>query len=353
MDQLLLPYLQATEESERQQRLDELLLLHAAPVIRHILRFRLGFYVDQFGISPYNPDAEDLYQEIMARIIQTLDDLKSASTGSEIEHFRQYTSRVAANTCINFLRAKSPARRRLKDNLRLLLIRHPDFAFWKAEAEFLCGFAVWMGRSRSLSSEPEILRSDEKLADFRSTRFLGENITQAPLSRIIAELFEWIGGPIEIDTMVNLLAALLNVKDHSVESIDHDGPYPEPEPRVARTEVSTSSTVEEHDLLRRLWQAVKRFPSEQRDAFCFRFQDDSGNDLFSLLIEFGIATLPQIAQGFNRSAQHIRRLRSLMPMDGATAAAELNASRSQVNKWRYLAVKRLKKEILPIADQKK
>jgi hypothetical protein len=51
MDQLLLPYLQASDQSERQQHLDELLMVHAAPVVRQALRRRLGFYVDQSGIS--------------------------------------------------------------------------------------------------------------------------------------------------------------------------------------------------------------------------------------------------------------------------------------------------------------
>jgi hypothetical protein len=115
--------------------------------------------------------------------------------------------------------------------------------------------------------------------------------------------------------MVKLMAALLNIKDHSVESIDLDDQTDlEPEPSVARPNVSASSRAEEHDFLRRVWQAVKRLPAEQRDTFCFRFQDYSGNDFFSLLIEFGIATLPQIAQGFSRSAQGVRRLRSRTPL---------------------------------------
>ncbi len=61
-----------------------------APVIRNTLRLKLGFYVDQAGASAYNPDAEDLYQEIMSKIIQSLNDLRSESKGTEIERFRDY-----------------------------------------------------------------------------------------------------------------------------------------------------------------------------------------------------------------------------------------------------------------------
>ncbi len=52
MDHVLRPYLQATEESEREQRLEELLLFHAAPEIRFTLRQRLRFHVSQQGVVP-------------------------------------------------------------------------------------------------------------------------------------------------------------------------------------------------------------------------------------------------------------------------------------------------------------
>ena len=89
MDQLLLPYLQASDESERQEHLDELLMVHAAPVVRQSLRRRLGFYVDQRGTNPHNQDAEDLYQEIMAKIVQALHDLRSPATTTKVRNLKQ------------------------------------------------------------------------------------------------------------------------------------------------------------------------------------------------------------------------------------------------------------------------
>jgi DNA-directed RNA polymerase specialized sigma24 family protein len=120
MDQLLLPYLQAGDDSERQLRLDELLLVHAAPVVRHALRRSLGFYVDQRGTNPHSQDAEDLYQEIMAKIVQVLHDLRNPSVTASIQNLKQYVSRIATNACNDVLRTKSPARARLKNNLRFL-----------------------------------------------------------------------------------------------------------------------------------------------------------------------------------------------------------------------------------------
>ena len=143
MDQLLLPYLQASDESERQQHLDELLLVHAAPVVRQALRRRLGFHVDQRGLNPYNQDAQDLYQEIMSKIVQALHDLRGPATKTDIQNLKQYVARIATNACNDVLRTKSPARARLKNNLRFLLTHHRDFAVWKIEvkrsADLRCG----------------------------------------------------------------------------------------------------------------------------------------------------------------------------------------------------------------------
>ena len=61
MDQLLQPYVRSTAESDAQGRLDELLFLYAAPVVRRTLRQRLHFSIDRKGTNPHNPDAQDLY----------------------------------------------------------------------------------------------------------------------------------------------------------------------------------------------------------------------------------------------------------------------------------------------------
>src|SRR5438034_11699351 len=107
MDQLLRPYLQAIEESERQERLDELVLLHAALVVRKILRSRLGFHVSQHGTNRDNHEAEDLYHETLTKIVQTLHDLGTSSRPTEIDNFRHYVTRIAINACNDFLRVKS------------------------------------------------------------------------------------------------------------------------------------------------------------------------------------------------------------------------------------------------------
>jgi len=351
MDQLLQPYLHAPNDTVAQDRLDELLILHAAPALRRTLRQRLGFSINRKGTNPHNPDAQDLYQEIMIRIVQALNDLRRSPEKDGISDFRKYVSRVAGNVCRDYLRARSPARRRLKDNIRLVLTRHPDFALWQAEGDYLCGFSLWResGEHASWSHKTSMLA--EKLEEFRYATYAREQPSRLPLPKILSDLFKWTGRPLELDTVVKIVVTLMNVRDQPDETFDE---YSETyvETSIARDTLSAQSRVEEKELLRQLWDAVKQLPSTQRDAYCLLFHDERGWDLFSLLIESEIVGFGDLAQVLNRSPQEINRLRSQMPMDGPTAAAELHVTRPQVNKWRFLAIQRVRKEIGHVREEK-
>jgi RNA polymerase sigma factor (sigma-70 family) len=344
MDNLLLPYLHAGNESERQQRLDELLIIRAAPIVRQILRRRLGFYVSSQGVNENNQDAEDLYQEAMTRTVQVLHDLHSPSTITSVDNFEHYVARIASNICVDFLRTKSPARTRLKDSLRDLFRRHKDLVSWEYENEILCGFAVWRNSGKTAFSEQASRDIEAKSESFQVARFADEDVRTAPLPQIAAELFDWIGGPVEIDVLVRLMASLLDVRERPLESLD-DPVTPSWEAHFGGGPPSSESALQAKELLEQLWGAIKRLPSEQRDAFCFGFEDQTGQDLFSALLGAGIVTLKDLAKGLGRSVEEVARLRMLVPMDSAAVAAELNASRDNVYKWRFRAVQRLKAEL--------
>jgi len=346
MDQVLVPYLQATDESEKQRCFDELLLLHAAPVVRKTLRSRLGFHVSQHGTNRNNQEAEDVYQETLAKIVQMLHDLYTSSRPTEIENFRRYVTRIAINACNDFLRARSPAKYRFKHNVRDIFSRHPDFAAWKVDDEIVGGFAVWRGMARLPASERQVRGLENDLDTFLSARFANEDIHQVPLTRIVAEVLQWIDCPIKIDDLAGFVALLLRIKDQPSEAMSLDEGLVS-DLSLAQKAIAAESAVAAKELLNRVWQIVKRMPVRQRDTFCFDFEDERGADLFSLLLEMGIAGVPQIAQTLGRSSDEVNRLRSRMPMDYMTIAAELNATRSQVTQWHFRALKRLEKELGP------
>ena len=337
-----MPYLTATDHRERQQLLDELLTLRAAPLIRRLLLRKLGFYVSAQGVNENNQDAEDLYQEAMTRVVQELRQLQS-SPGTDIGNFELYVSGLTSNLCTDFLRAKSPARTRLKYGLRDLLKRHKDFASWERDGEVLCGFISWRntGKGAFRTADQEL---ETELDSFQSFHFANEGIRLAPVSQIVAELFDWMGGPVEIDVLVRMVAYLLDIKDQQFESLENPVPARRNTYFVA-DDHSGESQVEANELLARLWQAVIRLPREQRDSFALGFEDQAGQDLFTLLLGAEIVSWYELAHEMGRSVQEVVRLRLRMPMDSASVADELKASRENVYKWRFRAIRRLKTEL--------
>ncbi len=133
MDSMLKCVLDSKDEAERGRLLDELILAHSAPLIRKVLRQRLSLYIGHSGTNQNNPDAEDLYHEIIARLLQRLNDWIERPDDHPINNYRNLVITIAVNACNDYLRGKSPARARLKNSLRDLLLRHRDFKTWKGE----------------------------------------------------------------------------------------------------------------------------------------------------------------------------------------------------------------------------
>src|SRR5215213_974485 len=197
MDNVLVPYLTADNEREREQHLDELLTRHAAPLIRQVLRRKFSFYVSGQGVNKNNQDAEDLYQEAITRVVQVLNQLQASSNSTDIENFKAYVSRITSNICIDFIRDKSPTRSRLNTSVRDLVRRHEDLASWVYNNEILCGFATWRNTGKSTFSDQEFRDIETKLETFKSARFSHEDVRLAPLSQIVVNFFVGLGGAIK------------------------------------------------------------------------------------------------------------------------------------------------------------
>src|SRR5919107_117344 len=100
MNSLLLRLLDAQDEQERRECRDELLTIHVAPIVRQVLRQRLGFYVSAQGVNENNHDAEDLYQEAMTRMVELLHEGRRSLT--TIGNFEGYVVRIVSNICVDF-----------------------------------------------------------------------------------------------------------------------------------------------------------------------------------------------------------------------------------------------------------
>lgn len=341
-DVVLRNFLHAADDAERERLLNDLILVHAAPLVQQMLRIRLGFYVSQTGTNAHQPDAEDVYQEIITKLIQRLRELQVQPDQSEIRNFQHYVKRVAANACYDYLRGKAPARARLKDRLRDLLDRHEDFVIRKStDGNLLCGFAVWEQREQETSVASSFRLRSATLTEFDFAGFSGERLESRPLTEIIAEVFNWLGRPIELDQLVNLLSAQLvsqGLPDESFEdAVDLNANVTEP--------LNQSHRLEGRKKLEQFWQELCQLPKEQRMVLCLSFTSHKGEDLLTLMLDENIISLPQLAAALEISLSELMKLWPQLPMDNETIAAYLGATREQVNKMRFRALQQLRKRM--------
>ena len=198
-----------------------------------------------------------------------------------IDHFRQYIIRVASNACHDFLRAKYPARARLKDSLRDLLERHPDFTIWKAnDGEIYASFVdlqhiepdrLSVDKSLQLLSEPESLADELGRLGSREIR----------RTTFVAQILRHVGGSIEFDTLVTLLGAVSGVRDQPVVALESE------EHRLhsalIESPVRCETRIEARQTLEILWKVLSDFSYQQRAAYFLGFRDSQGEDPLNII----------------------------------------------------------------------
>jgi RNA polymerase sigma factor (sigma-70 family) len=340
-DSILLALLEATDELEEKRLQDELLLEHAAPIIRQTLRQRLRLNLGYSGAQ--SSDVEDLFNDVIVKLIERLSALQAHSEKSGIRNFSLYVARVTANACNDYLRSRKQERHRLKHKLRDLMDRHPGFRVWKAENNaILCGLVEWRNPDAALISLVQPEQTAKIIETLRTTVFTGKAPQGLPLSKIAVETLKLIGQAVELDQLVEVVAEFQGIKDRLPESLDaiESGLSR----RLKDPALRSDSLIEGRESLRQYWEEVKKLPADQRNTICLSFEDESGEDLFSLLVDAGIVTIPELAAEFGLPLEQFNELWIRIPMmDNAELAEYLGATRSQVSLWRFRGQSRLRK----------
>jgi hypothetical protein len=164
------------------------------------------------------------------------------------------------------------------------------------------------------------------------------------LSRFVAELFNWVGGPMEFDVLVSVVASLLEVKGQVVVPFDEEEQHLQS--RIAEPVLPCETRIEMREVLTEIWDAVCVLPDKHRAAFFFGFADTNGDDLMSLLLAAEVTTAVEIAARLDISMEKLMTVWKQMPLDNGTLADLLGTTRQQVSKWRYRAHRRLEEQLL-------
>jgi hypothetical protein len=359
MDSMTQSLLDSRNEMERGRLLEEMIRVRTAPLVRKVLRQRLGFYLNLDGRSPRNPEAEDLYDRILRRLEQRLRDLLAEPEQHPIDDYGRCVFNVATHECENFLRAKSDPRSRLKNNLRGMIRRHSEFKVWESDdGRLLCGFAAWEGRRISIASSERLARLKANPELFKSKKFTYKSLQKAPYPKFIAEILQWLGDPVGFEDLVELVPLFRQIEDQPIEPI---GPAEkDQELQLADPELQTSDGLEKPQagddpekpqngaglekkiLVKQLWEGLKQLPPESRLILCLSPVGEECDDLWDLLLTTDVVTLAELADGLEIPLERMTEIWLQAPMNSRTLADYLGATASQVNKWRFQAVNHLR-----------
>jgi RNA polymerase sigma factor (sigma-70 family) len=338
MDQLLLAFLEAKDEEQADRCLASLIDEHAVPIVKEILGSSLRFHLNANGTAS-TQDASDLFNDIIANLLSRLRHIRNERPQGAIADFRGYIAATAYNACNLYLRQKYPRRSRLKNRLRYLLSHDAAFALWTDETFGLIGgFAQWRDKAAPTSQGIlEKIRQDP--VEWTQTVDLPSvGINRAQLSSLLRALFQSCGSPMKLDDLVNIVADICREKDQPDESLEEVT-------NLAAPALDFETILEQQHMLALLWREVCQLPRRQRVALLLNFKDAGGQELVSLLPYTRTATIAQIAETLDLPLLEFLRLWNKLPLDDATIAELLGATRQQVINLRKCARERLERRM--------
>ncbi len=352
IDALLLPYLNAAHEADSERLLAKLVSEYVEPVIRKVIRSKLRARFDHKGRSSRNPDAEDLYSETLVQLLSRLKQLKASPEDKAIGDLRGYVAVLSYHACYEYLRLKYPQRHNLKNKLRYLLTHRAGLALWENESgDLVGGFSAWRewtkARTQSdrlrqlLDNPPAALQFTPPHGDFQRTN----------PADLVAAILNHTNHPIELDDLVEIVAALWNVEDFAEQR--HEGDERTDQfARLADQRADVGTEVEQRLFLKWLWEEIVQLPVRQRVALLLNLRDEQGGGVAALLPIVGVATLRQIAAALEMDGEAFALLWPRLPLDDASIATLIGGARQQVINLRKCARERLARKMKALEAEK-
>jgi RNA polymerase sigma factor (sigma-70 family) len=323
-DALLQEYAECADPARAEELLEALVVQHAQPGIRKIVRFKMGFQG-----APEAQDAEDVASEVIVELISRLQAIRSDEAAPTIGAFSGYTAVAAYHACNEYLRRKYPNRHRLKTRLRYLLTTEKDLAVWDAgNSVWMCGFGRWQTEGLAPATPDQVNRWRELLPDAPRGRQ-----KQHPAD-VVTVIFERLGGPLELDDLVGIVAQIWGVEDAP----------PAPEKAARDLESGDVDPAQRLDLQRwmaELWKQIRELPVPQRVALLLNLRTGTDLAAVTLFPLTGVAGIREIAETLEIPPAEFAGLWNRLPLDDLGIAERLGVTRQRVINLRKSARERL------------
>jgi RNA polymerase sigma factor (sigma-70 family) len=316
---LMHQYLATTDVKEEDELVAALLSDHAVPAIRKTVTRRL--------LSSPEQDRDDVAGEVILDLTARLKSLKK-ERGAIIERFTAYAVVCAQNGCDRYLRLRHPERHRLKNRLRYLIGKSPEFRIWEHPGHgWVCGRTGWQGRPPK-QPPPDLMSR------------LGQ--PNRPPQILLEEVFRESPAPLDLDALVGICGIWWGIRDHEAH-------LELMEETTASKEPGADDVIAGRERLAQLWHEISELPPAQRVALLLNLRDPGGGSAVWLLPAAGVASIRKIAQSLEISAEGFAELWPRLPLNDLEIADRLGIVRQQVINLRQAArqrlARRLRKEV--------
>jgi DNA-directed RNA polymerase specialized sigma24 family protein len=338
IDSLLEPLLLTASDEQADEFLLRLIAVHVEAVVKGIIRYKLHFRSQH---ATERAEADDIHQEVLMQLLAELRQLRHQPEAYPIADVRGLAATIAHRACSRWMRRRFPERHAFKNRLHYLLTRQAGLAVWQNESGTrMAGFVLWRQETKAATAERlrQLSEDERMLAHIRSIK-TGK---QHELGGALAAIFNFIGSPVEFDELVNALAAVLQIRDQPLESTVQ---IEETIGLAAAGEVDTAWQVEKRTFLQRLWEEIRELPLNQRVALLLNLKDASGGGCIALFPATGVATIRQLAEVLDMTAEEFAALWKELPLEDARIAQILRLTRQQVINARKSARERLTRRL--------
>jgi RNA polymerase sigma factor (sigma-70 family) len=337
IDILLEPLLVGASDEQAEELLSQLITVHAEPVIKGVIRFKLRLNSSR---ESQRAEADDIHQEAILQLVAQLQRFRKHPAGNPITDVRGMAAIIAHRTCARWMRRQFPERHALKNRLHYLLTRQRGLALWQDEnGKLVAGFAVWQEQKKAAGTTRPLSEIDALPNHIRALK----SGKPQELAQAVAAIFNYVGAPIEFDELVSGVAAIQGISDQPIESLADDQDNPSLEPATA--ERDPAWRIEKKMFLQRLWEELQQLPLNQRAALLLNLKDASGSGCITLFPATGIATVRQLADALEIAAERFAEVWNELPLEDAKIAELLGLTRQQVINARKSGRERLARRL--------
>lgn len=320
-DRELTRLVRATAEGAAEREIERLILEVAQPLSSEIL----SRYVRP-GAAVRLDDAEDISGAITVRLISRLRAV-TESPDDAIADFRGYVAALTYNAINDHLRRAFPARARLKNRIRYVLLRDARLGLWSGSGTLVCGLASW-ANTAVMPGGAELAVDDRRISRVMLDR-------DRP-GDAVAALLALIGGPVPFESLVTLVARLWQVGEVPLAARDA-------EEHAAPDAVSEA---EQRNYLAVLWREIRELLPMQRKALLLNLRNAEATNVASLLVLTGTTRFDELAATLELTPEQLAAIWKELPLDDLRIAELLQVTRQQVINLRKSARDRLARRMM-------